>query len=297
MAILLSGEKLLGIPIIIEYTETEKNRMAEEALEASKRPYRSSDVEYLRLYVGSIHPNVTEENLRLLFEPYGEIDTLQLHRDPVTQRSKGFAFVQYKEHEHAKSALEQLNGLELAGVPIRVGVVSEKLGGGSNGTGSSNNNGGRYGGGGQASSALDDSDTQGFSMTAQSRTDLMLKLARDTDLVGQVMMNMPSTTVTGPSNDPTVYILMTNVYDPDMETDPEWAKDLSEDIYSECTKFGPVQHLQITKSKAGEVYVKFSDLASAELAVAALSGRWFGGRQIGVRFISATLFQARLGRI
>ena len=47
-----------------------------------------------RLYVGSLHFNLTESDIKQVFEPFGELDFVDLHRDPVTGRSKGYAFVQ-----------------------------------------------------------------------------------------------------------------------------------------------------------------------------------------------------------
>ena len=56
-----------------------------------------------------------------------QIEHLQLVLDPETNRSKGYGFVQYREAESAKRAKEQLNGFELAGKPIKVGEVSDKM--------------------------------------------------------------------------------------------------------------------------------------------------------------------------
>lgn len=47
-----------------------------------------------RLYVGSLHFNLTESDIRQVFEPFGELDFVDLHRDPTTGRSKGYAFIQ-----------------------------------------------------------------------------------------------------------------------------------------------------------------------------------------------------------
>jgi hypothetical protein len=49
-----------------------------------------------RLYVGSLHFNLTESDIRQVFEPFGELDFVDLHRDPTTGRSKGYAFIQYE---------------------------------------------------------------------------------------------------------------------------------------------------------------------------------------------------------
>ena len=48
-----------------------------------------------RLYVGSLHFNLTESDIRQVFEPFGELEFVDLHRDPVTGRSKGYAFIQW----------------------------------------------------------------------------------------------------------------------------------------------------------------------------------------------------------
>ena len=47
-----------------------------------------------RLYVGSLHFNLTEADIKQVFEPFGELDFVDLHRDPMTGRSKGYAFLQ-----------------------------------------------------------------------------------------------------------------------------------------------------------------------------------------------------------
>lgn len=49
---------------------------------------------YHRLYVGSIHFNLTEDDLKQIFEPFGPLEFVNLHKDPETGRSRGFAFIQ-----------------------------------------------------------------------------------------------------------------------------------------------------------------------------------------------------------
>lgn len=49
---------------------------------------------HLSLYVGSLHFNLTESDIKQVFEPFGELEFVDLHRDPMTGRSKGYAFVQ-----------------------------------------------------------------------------------------------------------------------------------------------------------------------------------------------------------
>lgn len=48
----------------------------------------------MQLYVGSLHFNLTEADIKQVFEPFGELEFVDLHRDSATGRSKGYAFVQ-----------------------------------------------------------------------------------------------------------------------------------------------------------------------------------------------------------
>lgn len=90
LAIQMTGQKLLGIPIIAQLTEAEKNRQARNP-EASSSNHNS--VPFHRLYVGNIHFSITEQDLQNVFEPFGELEFVQLQKDE-TGRSRGYGFVQ-----------------------------------------------------------------------------------------------------------------------------------------------------------------------------------------------------------
>lgn len=132
VALKLTGTRLLGIPVIVELTETEKNRLAEEAAAGGAAAGAVSagqvaaagagEGEYFRLHVGSLHPSLTELELERVFEPFGELVAVDLLRDEVSGTSRGVAFIQYKRSAAARAALEGLNGFELAGRAIRIGA-------------------------------------------------------------------------------------------------------------------------------------------------------------------------------
>ncbi|KAM7026414.1 LOW QUALITY PROTEIN: putative RNA-binding protein 23, partial [Acridotheres tristis] len=126
LAIGLTGQRLLGVPIIVQASQAEKNRLA-----AMAAPLQKGSGGPLRLYVGSLHCNITKDMLRGIFEPFGKIDNIVLMRDPDTGQSKGYGFITFSEAECARRALTQLNGFELAGRPMRLGQVSERPDGGS----------------------------------------------------------------------------------------------------------------------------------------------------------------------
>lgn len=126
LAIGLTGQRLLGVPIIVQASQAEKNRLAAMANNLQKGTGGP-----MRLYVGCLHFNITEDMLRGIFEPFGKIDNIVLMKDSDTGRSKGYGFITFSDSECARRALEQLNGFELAGRPMRVGHVTERLDGGT----------------------------------------------------------------------------------------------------------------------------------------------------------------------
>ena len=68
LAMGLSGQKLLGVPIIVQASQAEKNRLANSQLPSQKGLSGP-----MRLYVGSLHFNITEEMLKGIFEPFGKV--------------------------------------------------------------------------------------------------------------------------------------------------------------------------------------------------------------------------------
>lgn len=90
-ALQLTGQKLLGIPIIVQVTEAEKNRQVRNQ-EGGGGAHPNS-IPFHRLYVGNIHYNVTEQDLQAVFEPFGELEFVQLQKEE-DGRSRGYGFVQ-----------------------------------------------------------------------------------------------------------------------------------------------------------------------------------------------------------
>lgn len=90
-AIQLTGQKLLGIPIIAQLTEAEKNRQVRNPEATGSNP---NQIPFHRLYVGNIHFSITESDLQNVFEPFGELEFVQLQKEEQG-RSRGYGFVQY----------------------------------------------------------------------------------------------------------------------------------------------------------------------------------------------------------
>ncbi|KAK3838491.1 MAG: hypothetical protein JOS17DRAFT_730290 [Linnemannia elongata] len=308
-AIALTGQKLLGIPVIAKHTESEKNRLAlqaasqaQDALAEAAPQTPPVDLSQHRLYVGSVNFDLTEEDLKQVLEPFGPIEFIKLHRDAETGKSKGFAFVQYKEAEHAKQAMERMNGYVLANRTIKVGLVTEK-GSTQNQTTTGSNNGYQYNNGQINNTiSMDDSDTAGYAMTSQSRAELMQKLARGDSSMGgaappPAVAPTPVPSFVPPRQLPVVMpsraVLLKNMFTEEDKTEPEWAQELEEDVKEEAEKSGPVVHIHIQQDTLGDIFLKFDSVQSATNAVQTLGGRFFAGRQIVAAFLPELLYNAR----
>lgn len=80
---------------------------------------------YTNVYVKNISLETKEEDLRKLFEAYGNITSMYLATDEAGN-SKGFAFINFEKHEDAVKAVEELNDKEFEGKTLYVGRAQKK---------------------------------------------------------------------------------------------------------------------------------------------------------------------------
>jgi RNA recognition motif-containing protein len=74
----------------------------------------------MNIYVGNLSNEVTEEDLKKAFEPFGEVESVKIIKDKYTNRSKGFGFVEMASKAEGQSAIDDLNGKELKGKALNV---------------------------------------------------------------------------------------------------------------------------------------------------------------------------------
>ena len=74
----------------------------------------------MKLYVGNLTFETTENDLQDLFEEQGTVREVALVTDRMSGRSRGFAFVTMENDAAAQSAIAALNGKELNGRPLTV---------------------------------------------------------------------------------------------------------------------------------------------------------------------------------
>ena len=101
-----------------------------------------------KLYVGNLSFDITEGELRQLFTPFGTVTSCNLIMDRMTDRPRGFAFVEMGSSDEAAKAINDLNGKEVGGRALVVNEAKPREdrprgGGGFSG----GNGGGGFGGG------------------------------------------------------------------------------------------------------------------------------------------------------
>ena len=94
----------------------------------------------MKLYVGNISFNTTNQDLNDLFATVGTVQSSNIIEDRETGRSRGFGFVEMASQEDGEKAIAELNGKEIDGREIKVNEAKPKNDGGGRGG---------YGGGGR----------------------------------------------------------------------------------------------------------------------------------------------------
>ncbi|XP_057422580.1 uncharacterized protein LOC130716618 isoform X4 [Lotus japonicus] len=331
MAIALSGQPILGHPVMVKPSEAEKNLVQSTASVANGStglgggPYSGGA---RRVYVGNLHFNITEADLRGVFEAFGQVELVQLPPDESGQ-CKGFGFVQFARLEDARNSLGLNGQLEIGGRTIKVSAVTDQ-----NGMQEAGGNAGDF----------DDDEGGGLSLNASSRASLMQKLDRSgttprfipchfafhilrssidnmtvynlsscafigsmvgflgDSAVNNTSLNLPVgglqiPTATIPSVDtigvPSECLMLKNMFDPKAETEPDFDLDIKEDVEAECSKFGKLKHIYVDKKSAGFVYLRFEATQAAIGAQRALHGRWFAGKMITASFMVPQSYEDR----
>jgi len=105
----------------------------------------------LNIYIGNLSNEVTEEDLRLAFEAFGQVESVNILKDKYSGQPKGFGFVEMASKTEGQSAIDGLNGKELKGRELNVSEArprTERRGGsGGRGRGEQGGGKGRYDGG------------------------------------------------------------------------------------------------------------------------------------------------------
>ncbi|KAJ3220587.1 hypothetical protein HK099_004160 [Clydaea vesicula] len=280
-ALLLTGEKLLGAPLIVQETLAQKNRVAEmpknpltvpgitlvHPSQVNITPMVGSaagitmgpasgitpgsnmaapivvELPNPRVYCSFLHPNLNEDDIRPFFESFGEINEIALVRDPKTKVSKGVAYV-----SKTLRVKFEMSNLGKNDIDFEDLLITSKL------------------------EALKKEITSRLSKK---------ELEDDTHdnplLIRQIL--------------PTDCILLKNAFDPTEEYDENWVKEIEEDFKNELENYGKIDKiLLLSESLKGYIFCKFEDIESSKEAQKMMHGRFFCGRQLECQFVPEEIY-------
>ena len=253
-----------------------------------------------------------------------------------------------------------MNGFDLAGRPIRVGLGNDKFtpestanllqrfqgqeqrqyqGSAFSGSGGRGAQAGGQGGtfdraggrdnekGAGGASALDDTDVGGVNFNNYSRDALMRKLARTDEPAAdaaaedkrKAAKKAEAKALPVNVSQASRCIKLTNMFNPAEyvfvprrrmvkstnanplfireEGNPNWQKELEDDVKAECEeKYGHVIHISLDSNSGGDIWLKFSSVQGGENAMKSLNGRFFGGRQISASPIVDAVYSTMFSR-
>ena len=89
----------------------------------------------MKIYVGNMSYDTTEENLRQTFGEFGEVVSVNIITDRDSGRPKGFGFVEMGSKEEATAAIEALNGQDMNGRQVNVNEAKPRTDSGNRGGG------------------------------------------------------------------------------------------------------------------------------------------------------------------
>jgi cold-inducible RNA-binding protein len=80
----------------------------------------------VKLFVGSLSWDTTDQSLREAFERFGEVVEAKVITERDSGRSRGFGFVTFTDDEAGRNAISEMDGAELDGRTIRVDEARER---------------------------------------------------------------------------------------------------------------------------------------------------------------------------
>jgi len=87
----------------------------------------------VNIYVGNLLRNLSESELKEVFQAYGTVQSASIIKDKITGDSRGFGFVEMPNNDEAQKAISALNGKDLKGRALTVNEARPRSSGGFGG--------------------------------------------------------------------------------------------------------------------------------------------------------------------
>lgn len=121
------------------------------------------------IYVGNLPPDVGADDLREIFEKFGEVTEVRLIKDQPRGKSKRYAFVEMPSQEEAEKAIEEMNGTDLKERALSVSEAKPKKPRSRGGRAGGKKRGGTKRGGKGRRTVYGGEDREGFGKSPRPR--------------------------------------------------------------------------------------------------------------------------------
>eukprot|EP01054_Gregarina_sp_Poly1_P002660 Gregarina_sp_Poly_1__2659@NODE_1726_length_3453_cov_243_116952_g1090_i1_p1_GENE_NODE_1726_length_3453_cov_243_116952_g1090_i1NODE_1726_length_3453_cov_243_116952_g1090_i1_p1_ORF_typecomplete_len639_score108_25RRM_1/PF00076_22/9_5e14RRM_1/PF00076_22/1_7e21RRM_1/PF00076_22/0_0042RRM_5/PF13893_6/0_0034RRM_5/PF13893_6/1_4e09RRM_5/PF13893_6/2_8e03RRM_5/PF13893_6/0_76RRM_7/PF16367_5/0_2RRM_7/PF16367_5/6_4e06Limkainb1/PF11608_8/12Limkainb1/PF11608_8/5_6e05Limkainb1/PF11608_8/12RRM_8/PF11835_8/1_6e03RRM len=299
----LTGQCVLNQPIRVQASQAEKNRAAKAAKQQQAELAAQGPT---KIYVGGLIDSlagITSDELRQLFSPFGSILQIDIPKDPYTGRSRGYAFVQFKNAQEAREAMTAMHGFDIGGKQIKVGFAGEEQRSTSTSSTVDGSNGI------DLDKIADDHDDRLLHGGAMTRLQLSQKLQQKSSDQIPLLSSAAAQLMTAADIQATIQsasksamqtpmLCLANMFTREeiLEEGIDMLDDVVDDVKNECAKFGGVLEVWVDREALdGKVLVKFADVQSAASSFKGLNGRFFGGAAIVVSYISDAQWRSQVG--
>lgn len=244
----------------------------------------------MKIYVGGLTDllDVTDSDLRAIFSPFGEIEQIDMPKDPMTLKPRGYCFVMYRRASQGHSAIAAMNGFKFKGKTLRVGVTHEYSK--------------------QHPHLAEIAQTAAQHTTGEAENEHLHNLQSKQALMQILNRDVRPqeggvTTYTDSSGSvQTPCLLLSNLFDPaqvNLKEDPNFYSDTKQDVFEECSNFGKVEGVWVDQHSQGNVWVKFANnnWQASKAALAQLNGRWFASRPILAQLVQENVFEEKISNL
>ncbi|XP_072565057.1 cytotoxic granule associated RNA binding protein TIA1-like [Paramormyrops kingsleyae] len=109
----MNGRKIMGKEVKVNWATTPSNQKKDTS-------------NHFHVFVGDLSPEITTEDLKAAFAPFGRTSDARVVKDPATGKSKGYGFVSFFNKWDAENAIQQMGGQWLGGRQIRTNWATRK---------------------------------------------------------------------------------------------------------------------------------------------------------------------------
>lgn len=274
LAMALTNQPLLGLPMIIQASQAEINRQAAATKYKQDQQQKvTKRYDNMKIYIYGLE---SENDVRQVFSPFGEIELIELPRDPYSGKSKKVAFVTFCRRRDAKAAIKEMDGYKVKSTRLEVREAGENESE-------------------DFRELAPDLDLQekGFTSSSRNRAALIRELNRGTEeekemLVKQADLNAISNC-----------LLLNNMFDlkvVDLKKEPFFFREIQDQVLDMCEEVGKVEKVWVDDKSEGNVWVKFASdsIRGAQKAQEMMNNRYFDEREIRASFVPEKIFDTKV---